>query len=95
MGSLSLASGGLAGLFHYLSNEAYWKYERSATFEEAQKHEKQVKLWDISTYTALGTSGLCLFISSVTWLSRPSPKRFINELESVDKEIILLEKELQ
>ena len=92
---LSLASGGMAVLFHYLSNEAYWKYERAATYEEALKREKEVKLWDISTFTAIGTGGLCLVVSSVTWLSRPSPKRFIGELESVDEEIKLLERELQ
>ena len=88
---LSLVSGGLAGLFYYLSNEAYKEYERSTTYEEAQKRQNQVELWDISTYSALGVSGLCLVISPILWLSSPSLKPLTDELVSVEREIALLE----
>jgi hypothetical protein len=77
---LGLVSAGLSGLFYYFSNEAYEKYER---------------FWDTSAYIALGTSGFCLIVSSLLLLTRPSTEHFTAVLETVEKEINILEKELQ
>ena len=77
---LGLVSGGLSGLFYYFSNEAYQKYER---------------FWDTSAYIAPGTSGFCLIVSSILLLTRPSTEHFTAELETVEKEINILGKELQ
>jgi len=92
---LGLVSGGLSGFFYYSSNEAYQKYERSATYEEALKYKDQVQFWDTSTYIALGTSALSLIVSSILLLTRSSTEHLTTKLETVEREINILEKELQ
>ena len=92
---LGLVSGGLSGLFYYFSNEAYQKYERSATYDEALEYKDQVQFWDTSTYIALGASGLFLIVSSIRLLTRSSTEHLTAKLETVEKEINILEKELQ
>ncbi len=92
---LSTASIGLAGLFYYFGNDAYRDYQSAATPDEAREKEKLVKLWDTATIAALGTSGVCLVISSIFWISRPSVRQYTEELDSLDREIILLQDELR
>ena len=84
---LGLASGGLAGLFSYLSDTAYEAYARSILWEEAQAKQNEVKLWDISTIAALSASGVCLVISSVLWISGPPTRQLRRELEAVEQQI--------
>jgi len=88
---VGLATGGLSVLFRYLSDQAYRNYEEATTWEEAQRRKDEVKLWDISTIAALGTSGVCLVISSVLWLSSPPTRPIRREIESIQKEIALLD----
>ena len=92
---LSTASVGLAGLFYYFSNDAYRDYQSATTVPEAREKEKLVELWDTATLVALGTSGLSLIVSSIFWISRPSVRQFLEELDSIYKEIKLLESELR
>jgi hypothetical protein len=84
---LGLASGGLAGLFSYLSDTAYEAYARSILWEEAQAKQNEVKLWDISTIAALSASGVCLLVSSVLWISGPPTRQLRRELEAVEQQI--------
>ena len=92
---MSTASAGLAGLFYYFGNDAFRDYQSAATPDEAAEKEKLVQLWDTATLAALGTSGACLIISSIFWISRPSVRQFTEELDSLDREIELLEDELR
>jgi len=95
---VGLATGGLAGLFQYLANEAYREYEESygiGSWEQAQRKEDEVRLWDISTIAALGASGVCLVVSSVLWISRPPTRELRLQLESITKQIELLENEVR
>jgi hypothetical protein len=88
-----LATGGLAGLFQFLANDAYREYEESyqiGSWEQAQRKEDEVRLWDISTIAALGASGVCIIISSVLWVSRPPTRELSRELQSITKQIELL-----
>ena len=95
---VGLATGGLAGLFQYLANEAYREYEESywiGSWEQAQRKEDEVRLWDISTIAALGASGVCIIISSVLWVSRPPTRELSRELQSITKQIELLGNEVR
>jgi len=92
---LSTVSAGLAGLFYYFGNDAYRDYQSATTIPEAREKQKLVELWDTMTTAALGTSGACLIISSIFWISRPSVRQFTEELNSLEREIELLEAEIR
>ena len=82
-----VAGGGLAGLFAYLGGEAYQEYLAAATWEEAQRKEAQVRLWDVCTIGALGAGGACLVVSSLLWASGPSSRPLRKEIEAIDGEV--------
>jgi len=91
---LGLTSTGLSGIAYYFANEAFRDYQTAPPEEIADK-EKKVKLWDTVTIAALGTGGVSLLISSIFWISRPPIKQATEELESVQREIDILENELR
>jgi len=92
---VGVLAGGLTGLFYYLGNEAYKTYLKSSTPDEFRKNEKISKLWDISTLAAMGTSGVCLVVASVCWITSPSTKHLSEELDSIEQKINILQDELQ
>ena len=79
----------------FAANDAYRDYQGATSPEEISETERRVKLLDTATIAALGTSGACLLVSSIFWLSRPSNKLITDEIESIESDIRSLEDELR
>ena len=90
-----MTTAGAAGLLYLAANDAFRDYHTTPDPDVAEQKKRLVKILDIATIAALGTSGTTLLLSSIFWISRPSVKQGTEELTALENEIETLRNEIR
>jgi hypothetical protein len=84
---LGLATGGLSGLFWYLSDQAYARYRDTSVSAESVRYRAEVERWNTLTWVSWGTGGAGIGTGFPLWVARPSTAKQTAELARVESAI--------
>ena len=88
-------SGGLSGLFWYLSEEAYRNYLSASVSSDVIYYKEKVKLWETSMYASWGAGGAWLGIGGLFFAASPNTGKYKKEIDLLKIKIVVLEGELR